>query len=382
MSEGVAIVGVGAAVPRPLSRDVSYREMIFDAATRAYTDAGVTHHEIDSFVSVCEDIHEGTSITDEYVPDQLGAVLKPVQTIAGDGVQGVATGFMLIRTGIADLVVIESHCKSSNILRHGDVLEMALDPVYDRPLRANPHYIAGMEMRRYLHESGTTEEAVAAVVSKNRAHALDNPVAPFGARIRTDDVLASSPLCEPLRVLEMSPYADGAVVLVLASEERARRCPRPVWIRGIGWISDSPWLAMREWSDAVYASLSAQMAYQMAGIASPAEEIGFAEVDDRYAYKELQHLEAAQLAPRGRAGVMTLAGETRRDGRLPVNCSGGSLGMGYCFDASALYRIAEAARQIRGESGRAQVAHATTGLVISWRGVPTQSGGAVVLAAD
>lgn len=382
MSDRVAIVGVGAAVPRPLSRDVSYREMIFDAATRAYTDAGVTHHEIDSFVSVCEDLHEGTSITDEYVPDQLGAVLKPVQTIAGDGVQGVATGFMLIRTGIADLVVIESHCKSSNILRHGDVLEMALDPVYERPLRANPHYIAGMEMRRYLHESGTTEEAVAAVVSKNRAHALDNPVAPFGARIHTDDVLASSPLCEPLRVLEMSPYADGAVVFVLASEERARRCPRPVWIRGIGWISDSPWLAMREWSDAVYASLSAQMAYQMAGIASPAEEIGFAEVDDTYAYKELQHLEAAQLAPRGRAGVMTLAGETRRDGRLPVNCSGGSLGMGYCFDASALYRIAEAVRQIRGESGRAQVAHATTGLVISWRGVPTQSGGAVVLGAN
>lgn len=382
MSDRVAIVGVGAAVPRPLSRDVSYREMIFDAATRAYTDAGVTHHEIDSFVSVCEDLHEGTSITDEYVPDQLGAVLKPVQTIAGDGVQGVATGFMLIRTGIADLVVIESHCKASNILRHGDVLEMALDPVYERPLRANPHYIAGMEMRRYLHESGTTEEAVAAVVSKNRAHALDNPVAPFGARIRTDDVLASSPLCEPLRVLEMSPYADGAVVLVLASEEHARRCPRPVWIRGIGWISDTPALATRTWSEAVYAAMAARMAYGMAKIRTPAHEIRFAEVDDTYAYKELQHCEAAQLAPRGGAGAMALNGDTRREGRLPVNPSGGSLGMGYCFDATALYRTAEAVRQIRGESGRGQVAGATTGLVMSWRGVPTQTGGAMVLGAD
>ena len=382
MSDGIAIVGMGAAVPRPLSREVSFREMIFDAATRAYTDAAVSHHEIDSFVSVAEDFHEGTSITDEYVPDQLGAVLKPVQTIAGDGVQGVATAFMLIRTGIADLVAVESHCKSSNILRHGEVLEMALDPVYERPLRVNPHYVAGMEMRRYLHDTGTAEEAVAAVASKNRRQALDNPTAPYGAIISADDVLASPLLCEPLRALEVSAYADGAVVLVLASEERARRTPKPVWIRGIGWISDSPWLAMREWSEAVYATLSAQMAYQMAGIASPADEIRFAEVDDTYAYKELQHLEAAQLAPRGRAGVMTLAGETRRGGRLPVNCSGGTLGMGYCFDASALYRIAEAARQIRGEAGRAQVAGATTGLVITWRGVPTQSGGAVVLNAD
>jgi hypothetical protein len=55
--------------------------------------------------------------------------------------------------------------------------------------------------------------------------------------------------------------------------------------------------------------------------------------------------------------------------------------MGYCYDASALYRVAEAVRQIRGEAGRAQVADATTGLVISWRGIPTQTGGALVLSA-
>lgn len=382
MSDRVAIVGVGSAVPRPLSRDVSYREMIFDAATRAYTDARITHREVDSFVSVAEDFHEGTSITDEYVPDQLGAVLKPVQTIAGDGVQGLATAYMLIRTGIADLVVVESHCKSSNILRHGDVLEMALDPVYERPLRVNAHYVAGLEMRRYLHETGTTEEAVASVASKNRQHALDNPIAAYGASVSADDVLASPLLCEPLHVLEVSSHADGAVVLVVASEERARRCPKPVWIRGMGWISDSPWLASREWSDVPYASLASQMAYQAAGITAPVEQVRFAEVDDTYAYKELQHLEAAQLAPRGRAGAMTLVGETRREGRLPVNCSGGSLGMGYCFDTSALYRVAEAVGQIRGEAGRAQISHATTGLVISWRGVPTQTGGAVVLGAD
>jgi acetyl-CoA C-acetyltransferase len=381
MSDRVDIVGVGAVVPRPLSRDVSHREMVFEAATRAYADAEITHHEIDSFISVAEDIHEGTSITDEYVPDQLGAVLKPVQTIAGDGMQGVAVAFALIRSGIADLVAVESHCKSSNILRHGDVLEMALDPVYERPLRVHPHYIAGLEMRRYLHDTGTTEDAVASVVSKNRRQALTNPLAAYGGNVSTSDVLASPPVSEPLRTLEISPYADGAVVLVLASEERARRCPRPVRIRGIGWISDSPWLTMREWSDPAYASLAAGMAYQMAGIADPAEEIGFAEIDDTYAYKELQHLEAAQLAVRGRAGAMTLAGETRREGRIPVNCSGGSLGMGYCFDATALYRISEAARQLRGEAGRGQIAGPKTGLVMSWRGVPTQTGGALVLGA-
>ena len=379
MSDRVAIVGVGFTPPRALSPDQSYREMTFAAATRAYADASVTHREIDSFVSVCEDLHEGTSITDEYTPDQLGAVLRPVQTIAGDGVQGLATAFMLIRTGIADLVAVESHCKSSNILRHEEVLEMALDPVFERPLRLNPHYIAGLEMARFLQETGTTEDAVAQVAAKNRRQALSNPVAAFGASLGVDDVLASPPVSAPLRELEISPYADGAVVLVLGSEEAARRAPKPVWIRGVGWISDTPWLGSRSWGAATYAALAAEMAYRMAGVANPAHEIRFAELDDTYAYKELQHMEAAGLAPHGEAGRMTLTGETKRGGSLPVNPSGGSLGMGYCFDTTALYRTAEAVRQVRGEAGRYQVRGATTGLVISWRGVPTQTGGALVL---
>ncbi len=381
MSARVAIVGIGFTPPRALSPESSYREMTFDAASRAYADAGVTHTEIDSFISICEDIHEGTSITDEYTPDQLGAVLRPVQTIAGDGIQGVATGLLLIRSGIADLVAVEAHCKASNVLRHDEVLTMAFDPSFERLLGVTPHYVAGLEMRRYLQETGTRPEAVAQVVVKNRRQALDNPLAPYGAQATVDGVLASPPLCEPLRQAHVSAYADGAVVLVLGSEEAARRAQKPVWIRGIGWISDSPWLASRTWGEAAYAALAAEMAYQMAGIADPAHEIRFAELDDTYAYKELQHLEAARLAPKGGAGPLTAAGETARIGSLPINASGGSLGMGYCFDASALYRTAEVVRQIRGEAGRNQVRSTGTGLVISWRGVPTQSGGALVLGA-
>ncbi|TMI99321.1 MAG: thiolase domain-containing protein, partial [Bacillati bacterium ANGP1] len=97
MSDRVAVVGAGEVPLRPLSPRQSYREMGFEAATRAYDDAGVTYQDIDSFVSVCEDFHEGTSITDEYTPDQLGAVLRPVHTVAGDGLQGVAAAVMLIR---------------------------------------------------------------------------------------------------------------------------------------------------------------------------------------------------------------------------------------------------------------------------------------------
>jgi acetyl-CoA C-acetyltransferase len=355
--------------------------MVFEAASRAYADAGVTAADVSSFVSVAEDFHEGTSITDEYVPDQLGAVLRPVHTVASDGLAGVAAAVALIRSGVADLVAVEAHAKASNVRRPDQVMAMALDPVYERPLAYSPHYVAGLEMRRYLHETGTPEEAVAMVVVKNRRHALAHPAAAFGALLDPDAVAASPAVCEPLREMHISPPADGAVVLVLASAEAAARSHRPVWIRGIGWATDTPWLATRSWGRATYAALAAEMAYRMAEVGDPAREIHFAEIDDTYAYKELQHLEASRLAAPGQAGRMALEGETRRGGRLPVNPSGGSLGLGYCYDASALYRVVEAVRQIRGEAGPAQVAGVRTGLVLSWRGVPTQSGGAVVLSA-
>ncbi len=381
MSDRVAIVGVGVVPLRVQSREHSYRELTFEAAARAYADAGISHEEVDSFVSVCEDFHEGTSITDEYTPDQLGAVLRPVHTVAGDGLQGIAAAAMLVRSGIADLVAVEAHCKTSNIVSHEQVLAMALDPAYERPVRVTPHAIAALEMRRYQHASVIPDEAIAMVVVKNRRQALANPVAAHGASISPQDVLSSAQVAEPLRTLEISPYADGAVVVVLSSEDAARRAPKPVWIRGIGWASDSPWLAMRSWDQASYAQLSATMAYTMAGITDPPREISFAELDDTYAYKELQHLEATQLVSRGDAARWVMDGRTRLDGPFPVNPSGGSLGMGYCFDATALYRTAAAVQQLRGEAGRAQVRNASTGLVLSWRGVPTQTGGALVLGA-
>ena len=381
MSDRVAIVGVGVVPLRVQSREHSYRELTFEAAARAYADAGISHEEVDSFVSVCEDFHEGTSITDEYTPDQLGAVLRPVHTVAGDGLQGIAAAAMLVRSGIADLVAVEAHCKTSNIVSHEQVLAMALDPAYERPVRVTPHAIAALEMRRYQHASVIPDEAIAMVVVKNRRQALANPIAAHGATISPQDVLSSAQVAEPLRTLEISPYADGAVVVVLSSEDAARRAPKPVWIRGIGWASDSPWLAMRSWDQASYAQLSATMAYTMAEITDPPREISFAELDDTYAYKELQHLEATQLVSRGDAARWVMDGRTRLDGPFPVNPSGGSLGMGYCFDATALYRTAAAVQQLRGEAGRAQVRNASTGLVLSWRGVPTQTGGAMVLGA-
>ena len=116
------------------------------------------------------------------------------------------------------------------------------------------------------------------------------------------------------------------------------------------------------------------------GFNNPVGVVDFAEVDDTYAYKELQSLEALGFFVPGEAGTLTAEGFTVPDGALPVNVSGGSLGMGHLLDATGLARTLEAVLQLRGEAGTRQLEDVEIGLVQSWRGVPTTSGAVAVLS--
>jgi acetyl-CoA C-acetyltransferase len=356
---------------------------VYEAAVRAYADAGVDpRRDVESFVTVAEDFHEGTSIFDEYTPDQLGGALKPVHTIGGDGLHGLATAYMLIRTGMFQIVAVEGHSKASNILTLPGITAYALDPVLNRPLGLSPEFIAGLEMNRYLHVSGTTPEQCAGVVVKNRRNALRNPLASYPADLALDEVLAGPPLSWPLGRHEAASLADGAVVVVLAGEEKAEQLTdQPIWILGAGWCNDAPSLESREWDEAAYAREAGRMAYRLAGISQPQMEIDFAEVDDTYAYKELQHLEALGLARAGEAGTLLEEGAFEPEGMLPVNVSGGSLGVGHLLDATGLARALEVVLQLRGQAGERQLEEVEIGLAQSWRGVPTTSGAVVVMGS-
>jgi len=382
MSDRVAIIGLGWAGFRPTTPDLSYKELIYEAAVKAYADAGVDpRRDVDSFVTVAEDFHEGTSIFDEYTPDQLGAALKPMHTICGDGIHGLATAYMLIRTGRADLVVVEGHSKASNILTLPEITAYAQDPILNRPLRLNTHVIAGLEMSRYLYETGATREQCAAVVVKNRRNATKNPLAAYAADLTPDEVLAGPPLSWPLGKWETAEMTDGAVVMVLASEEKALALsPKPVWVIGVGWCNGAVSLESRDWGRSEYTEKAAKMAYRQAGIGYPLSAIDFAEVDDTYAYKELQHLEALGLCQPGEAGPLTAQGFTGPDGELPVNVSGGNLGIGDLLDAKGLVRALEVTLQLRGEAGPRQLEDVTIGLAQSWRGVPTTSSAVIVMS--
>jgi len=382
MSE-VAIVGVGCTGLRPITPELSYKELMYEAAVKAYEDAGGINprEDVDVFVTCAEDYLEGFSIFDEFVPDQLGAALRPLFTVSGDGMLGLAQACMLIKTGHFDTAVVEAHSKASDILTYMDIVQFGLDPIFNRPPGGHPYYIAGLEMNRYLHDTCTTEEQCAQVVVKNKKNAILNPYAAYGAEVTLEQVMHSERLFYPLKKLEISTPADGCIVMVLASEKVAEKLTnKPVWVKGIGWCTETPSLETRDWTRAVYTRIAAEMAYKEAKITSPWREIDFAEIHDMFAYKELQHMEALRLCDYGEAGKLTEEGLTTLNGEFPVNPSGGLLGMGYGLEASGLQKVLEVVLQLRGEAGSRQIEDAEVGLAHTWRGIPTATGAVAILS--
>ena len=138
-----------------------------------------------------------------------------------------------------------------------------------------------------------------------------------------------------------------------------------MWLLGIGWSSGTPTLESRDWAHPEGVERAATAAFERAGVTRA--DVDLAEVDDTYAYKELQHLEALGLAG---------------DRELPVNVSGGSLGQGNLFEANGLARALECVDQLRGDGGQRQVEGARVAVAQSWRGVPSTSAAVAVLAGD
>ena len=376
----VAIVGIGASKFDSTTIGQSYKELTFDAAKKAYADSGIdVRDDVGSFICCAEDFWEGNSISDEYAPDQLGAKLRPLFTVSGDGLLGLAHSYMHIMAGVSDIVVVEAHSKLSDVESKDLVEDLGFDPTFARIPGVNSKYLAGLEMRRYLEESGNTVEDCAAVVVKNSGNALKNQLASFGGIPSLEDVLESEEIASPLKKLDVSRPSDGSVVMVLASASRAKRLSdTPIWISGISWFSDTPNVEEMDLGQAVYALNSSKKAFQMARITRPTEQLDFAEIDDTYSFKELEHIEAIGLAKR--AGNYVSSGKADLDGILPVNPSGGSIGMGYFVEATGLVRAYESVLQLRGDAGPAQLAKASKCVVQSWRGIPTQSGVTAVLS--
>jgi acetyl-CoA C-acetyltransferase len=383
MAERVGIIGVGYEGFRPLISDLSARELMFEAASKAYSDADVDpRKEVGSFICCTEDLWEGWSITDEMVPDQIGGARRPVCTVPGDSISGLGHAVMQIRAGVADVVAVEAHSKAADVLDKAAVENLALDPVFLRGAGANNDVLAGLEMSAFLGQTGLSPDDCSEMVAVLKAQAMRNPRASYGEerRAREDEGEERiEPISLPLRRYDKAEFAEAGIVAVVAGERWIRKMKRDaIFIDGIAWRSSTPWYEGGAVEQAEYAKRAFEAAKKQAGLKGTLSSFDLIEADDTYSYKLLQHL--ASLEGLGGKGAMKLASGGRGGSRPYVNASGGSLGVGYLIEASGLHKILECVLQMRNEAGGNQLKRVERALALAWRGNPTATGAVAILS--
>ncbi len=388
MPRRVAVVGAGMTkfVRRALETG---KELSWEASRAALDSCELSLADVDAVcLTSAPDAFDGVHMKGEYLSDGAGAFGKPfIRTYVGGG-SGVFTAIQAwytVASGMADVVLAVAEEKMSSTQPHPQGAFLTIfDNVLERPLGPNLLWIFALEMNRYMSVYGLDKRDIAAVAVKNKRNAADHPAALLGqADITIEDVLASETLAWPVQRLDVSPISDGAVAIVVASEDAAKRITgAPVWIEGVGWNLDTAYWTNRDLVFPEYVANAARMAYDMAGVTEPRKQIHVAEPYDPFDYKELHHLEGLLLFDKGKAPEAARDGVLNRDGDLPSCPSGGLLGVGNPIAAAGLMKVAELFWQLRGEAGARQVPGAPErGVAQAW-GDLMQVGTVVVMGTD
>jgi acetyl-CoA C-acetyltransferase len=360
---GTRVAVVGAGMTRFMRRaQETGKELAWEAARAALDSCQLTLADVDAVcLTSAPDAFDGVHMKGEYLSDGAGGFGKPfIRTYVGGG-SGVFTaiqGWNKVASGMFDVALLVAEEKMSSTQPHPQGAFLTIfDNILERPLGPNLLWIFALEMNRYMSAYGLDKRDIASVAVKNKRNAAGHPAALLGqADITVDDVLASEVLAWPVQRLDVSPISDGAVAVVVASEDVAKRITdRPVWIEGVGWNLDTTYWTNRDLVYPEYVENAARMAYDMAGVKEPRKEIHVVEPYDPFDYKELHHLEGLLLFDKGKAPEAARDGVLDRDGDLPSCPSGGLLGVGNPIAAAGLMKVAELFWQLRGEAGARQV---------------------------
>jgi acetyl-CoA C-acetyltransferase len=387
---GGRVAVIGAGMTRFMRRaKESPGELTALAVQQALDDAGLTIDDIDAVcLGTAPDAFDGIHMNGENLIAGAGATHKPYlrhYVGGGTGVMSPIHGWMHVASGKFKtcLVVAEEKMSPCNPHPAGAFITI-FDHTTEQPLELTLIHIFAIEMCRFMHVYGYSEEEIAQVSVMCKKNALDHPAAQIPMKISVKDVMNSPVLSWPVKRFDISPTSDAAVAIVLSNEHVARtHCKHPVFIEGVGFRLDTAYWNTRDLGFPNYVAMAARDAYQMAGISNPAEQIDIFEPYDPFDYKALHHMNALLLDKSGRKVHELLnSGAFERTGSHPMCPSGGLLGVGNPIAAAGLMKIAELYFQIAGKAGARQVKKSVhRGVAQAW-GDLMQVGTVVVMGSE
>ncbi|MCP4547282.1 MAG: thiolase domain-containing protein [bacterium] len=388
MSNRVAVIGAGMTKFVRRAQE-SPGELAAQAVQMALEDAGLEMKDIDAVcLGTAPDAFDGIHLNGEHLIAGAGGTNKPYlrhYVGGGTGVFSPIHGWMHVASGKFKncLVVTEEKMSPCNPHPAGAFITI-FDHTTEQPLDLTLIHIFGMEMARFMHTYGYSEEELARISVLCKGNALGHPAAQIAEKITVEDVMNSPMLSTPVKRRDISPVSDGACAVVLSNERVARtHCKAPVFIDGVGFRLDTAYWNTRDLAFPTYVAMAAHDAYKMAGIDKPEEDIDIYEPYDPFNYKALHHMNGLFMDRSGRKlRELFDADQLGPDGSHPICPSGGALGVGNPIAATGLMKIAELYFQLSGQAGKRQVKKSVrTGVAQAW-GDLMQVGTVVVMSGE
>jgi acetyl-CoA C-acetyltransferase len=226
--------------------------------------------------------------------------------------------------------------------------------------------IAGLYFQKY----GDQSDALAMIAAKNHKNGVGNPYAQMRKDLGFEFCRTESEknpfVAGPLKRTDCSLVSDGAAAVVLADVETALRLDRAVAFRAAAHVQDFLPMAKRDILKFEGCALAWQQALAQAGIALT--DLSFVETHDCFTIAELIEYEAMGLTPEGQGARAIAEGWTQKDGKLPVNPSGGLKAKGHPIGATGVSMHVLTAAQLLGKAGDIQVKDARLGGIFNMGG--------------
>jgi acetyl-CoA C-acetyltransferase len=351
--------------------------LIVAVANASLADAGVSPKDVDEIV--LGHFNAGFSAQDftaalvlQASPDLRFKPATRVENACATGSAAVHQGIKTIEAGAARIVLVvgvEQMTTSPaaeigrNLLKASYVREEA---DMDGGFAGIFGKIAGL----YFQKWGDQSDALAMIAAKNHKNGVGNPYAQMRKDLGYDFCRTESEknpfVAGPLKRTDCSLVSDGAAAVVLADVETALRLKKAVAFRAAEHVQDFLPMSKRDILKFEGCAHAWQRALAKSGLGLG--DLSFVETHDCFTIAELIEYEAMGLTPEGQGARAVMEGWTQKDGRLPVNPSGGLKAKGHPIGATGVSMHALTAMQLTGAAGDLQVKNARLGGIFNMGG--------------
>jgi acetyl-CoA C-acetyltransferase len=230
--------------------------------------------------------------------------------------------------------------------------------------------VFGKIAQAYFQRHGDQSDALAMIAAKNHKNGVDNPYAQmrkdFGFEFCRQESEKNPFVAGPLKRTDCSLVSDGAAALVLTDSSNALSMRRAIAFRANEHVQD--FLPMSKRDILLFEGCEEAWGRALKKAGVTLDDLSFVETHDCFTIAELIEYEAMGLARRGEGGKLALSGETAKDGRLPVNPSGGLKAKGHPIGATGVSMHVLTSMQLTGEAGGIQVPDAKLGGIFNMGG--------------